>query len=260
MSGLFDSAENRELEVAEEIETETEVVPLVSEFTKEQFINCLPAQVKKSVNQDLIDSVNKTLSDPEFYEQYRDNLLSYSNVLAQGKFKLQNYIDAVRYVSYKLMGDTNIKAYSKAFPEKIERFNKQGVASKDVASYVSAYNKSKLVNLIFEQSLVPSWVLNQDLYQKALNTQAELMLTANSEKVRSDAANSLLTHLKQPETQKVQLDIGVQEDKTIESLRATTMELVAQQKAMLKAGAITAQEAAHSKLVVEGEYTEVTDE
>jgi hypothetical protein len=34
------------------------------------------------------------------------------------------------------------------------------------------------------QTLVPSYVLNADLYQKALNTSAELMISAKSEKVR----------------------------------------------------------------------------
>ena len=64
---------------------------------------------------------------------------------------------------------------------------------------MTSYNKNKLVNLILEQSMIPSWVLNQDMYQKALNVQCELMLTANSEKV-SDAANSILTHLKPPQS------------------------------------------------------------
>lgn len=231
----------------------------MSDLTMDQFKQALPPQVRRSVNQEIVDNINSLITDPEMREIYRENLVSYSSVLQQGKFKLSNYLDAVRYVSYKLMGDTNIAAYTKAFPDKIDRFEKQGVAKKDIASYVTAYNKSKLVNLIYEQSLVPTWVLNQDLYQKALNVQAELMLTAKSEKVRSDAANSLLTQLKQPETQKVQLDLGVAEDKTIDALRQSTMELVAAQRAALQAGAMQAQEVAHSKLVVDAEFEDVTD-
>lgn len=222
-------------------------------LTIEQFQRALPDKVKKSVSQDLIDQVNKTLSDPDMFENYRDNLLSYTRVMADGRFKISSYIDAVKYVSHKLMGCTNIDAYIKTFPDKYQRFLAQGVSNKDIASYVTAYNKSKLVNLILEQSLVPSWVLNQDLYQKALNVQAELMVSAQSEKVRSDAANSLLTHLKMPEAQKVELEIGVKEDSSIDALRATTMALVAQQKAMLQAGAMQAKEVAGSRLVIEGE-------
>lgn len=226
-------------------------------LTVEQFRMALPDKVKKSVNQELIDQINQTLSDPDMFETYRDNLLSYTKVMADGRFKITDYVNAVKYVSHKLMGCTNIEAYTKTFPDKYQRWVNQGVSSKDIASYVTAYNKSKLVNLIFEQTLIPSYVLNQDLYQKALNVQAELMVSAKSEKVRCDAANSLLSHLKMPETQKVELDLGIKEDSSIAALRQATMELVRQQRLMVEAGAMNAQEIAHSKVVVDVEAKEV---
>lgn len=230
----------------------------MSTLTVEQFKQCLPDKVKKSINQELIDQINTTLSDPELYESYRDNLLSYTKVMADGRFKVSSYVDAVRYVSHKLMGSTNIEAYTKTFPDKYARFVQQGVQAKDIASYVTAYNKSKLVNLIFEQTLIPSYVLNQDLYQKALNVQAELMIASKSDKVRCDAANSLLTHLKMPETQKIELEIGVKEDSSIQALRDSTMALARQQRMMLEAGAMNAQDIAHSKLqIVDVEAVEV---
>ena len=221
-------------------------------LTLDQFQLALPDKVKKSINQELIDQINNTLSDPEMFESYRDNLISYTKVMADGKFKVTQYIDAVRYVSFKLMGCTNIEAYTKTFPDKYQRFIQQGVQAKDIASYVTAYNKSKLVNLIFEQTLIPSHVLNQDLYQRALNVQADLMINAKSEKVRCDAANSLLTQLKAPEVKKVELDIGVKEDSSIAALRATTMELARQQRLMVESGAMNAQDVAHGKLIIEG--------
>ena len=226
-------------------------------LTIEQFKSALPDKVRKTVNQELIDQINTTLNEPELYESYRDNLVSYTSVMADGKFKISSYIEAVKYVSHKLMGCTNIDAYTKTFPAKYARFIAQGVSAKDIASYVTAYNKNKLVNLIFEQTLIPSYVLNQDLYQKALNVQADLMMNAKSEKVRCDSANSLLTHLKMPETQKVELEIGVKEDSTIAALRATTMELAKQQRLMVESGAMNAQEVAHGKLIIEGEAVEV---
>ena len=229
----------------------------MSLITIEQFKQALPDKVKKSVNQELIDQINSTLSDPEMYETYRDNLVSYTRVMADGRFKISSYVEAVMYVSHKLMGCTNIDAYIKTFPDKYNRFIQQGVSAKDIASYVTAYNKNKLVNLIFEQTLIPSYVLNQDLYQRALNVQADLMITAKSEKVRCDAANSLLTQLKMPETQKVELEIGVKEDSSIAALRATTMELARQQRLMMESGAMNAQQIAHGKLIIEGEAVEV---
>lgn len=226
-------------------------------LTLETFRTALPDKVKKTINQELMDSINNTLSDTDMYETYRENLLSYASVMADGRFKMESYVSAVKYVSHKLMGASNIAAYIKTFPDKYQDFINRGIETKDIASYVTAYNKSKLVNLIMEQTLIPSYVLNQDLYQKALNVQAELMLTAKSEKVRSDAANSLLTQLKMPEVNKVQLDVNVKEDGSIAALRESTLELVRQQKLMVQAGAMNAQEVAHSKLVIDVESREV---
>ena len=227
-------------------------------LTVDQFKLALPDKVKKSVNQELIDQVNATLADPEMYEAYRDNLLSYTKVMADGRFKVTDYVSAVKYVSHKLMGATNIESYIKTFPDKYQRFTLQGVAAKDIASYVTAYNKSKLVNLIYEQTLIPSHVLNQDVRQKAINVLAELMVGAKSEKVRADAANSLVVALKPPETQRVELDVNVKEDGSIAALRQTTLELARQQRLMMETGLMNAQQVAHSKLqVVDVEAKEI---
>ena len=230
----------------------------MSALTIDQFKQALPDKVKKSINQELIDQINTTLAEPELYESYRENLLSYTKVMADGRFKVDSYVQAVKYVSHKLMGCTNIEAYTKTFPDKYQRFVAQGVQAKDIASYVTAYNKSKLVNLIFEQTLIPSYVLNQDLYQRALNVQADLMVNSGSDKVRCDAANSLLTHLKMPETQKVELEIGVKEDSSIAQLRQATLELARAQRLAMEAGQMNAQEVAHARIVIDVDATEVS--
>lgn len=226
-------------------------------LTLEEFRQALPDKMKKSVNQSLIDSVNNTLSNPEEYEHYRNNLVGYTSVMRDGKFKIEQYLDAVRYVSFKLLGSTNIEAYMKAFPDKYNKFIADGVSAKDISSYVSAYNKGKLVNLIFEQTFIPTHVLNQDMYQRALNEQMILGLTAKSEKVRADALNSVMTQLRPPETKKFELDVNVKEDQTMNVLKNSMMELVAQQRLALQAGVVDAQQVAHQKLeYVDAEYKE----
>ena len=221
----------------------------MSLLTVEQFRQVLPDKFKKTVNQEFIDQVNQTLSDPLMYETYRDNLLSYTQVMRDGKFKLTDYVSAVKYCSHKIMGATNIDAFIKTFPNRYQRFLTNGVSQKDIASYITAYNKSKLVNLILEQSLIPSWVLNQDLYQKAINVQADLMINANSEKVRSDAANSLLNHLKPPEVQKVELDIGLKKDSVLQDLKETLFELALQQQKALEAIVVPIKDITEQKIV-----------
>lgn len=218
-------------------------------LTVDEFKAALPDKFKKAVNQDLIDRINATLSKPELFEQYRNDLLSYTRVMQDGKFKVEDYINAVKYVGFKVMGCTNIDAYTRTFPERIERFHDENVSPKDIASYVTAYNKGILVNKLMEQTLVPTHILNQDLFQQAINTQAELMLSAKSEKVRSDAANSLLTHLKPPEKTKIELDIKTTENSVVNDLRSTLAALASQQRQLIQMGGATARDMAHSKII-----------
>jgi len=219
-------------------------------LTVEQFKQALPSQFKASVNQELIDQINTTLADPNLYETYRDNLLSYSHVMRDGKFKMSDYILAVKYCSHKIMGASNIDAFVKTFPDRYQSYLANGTSSKDIASYVTAYNKNKLVNLILEQSLIPSWILNQDLYQKAINVQAGLMMDDTvSHKVRSDAANSLLIHLKPPEVQKVELDIGIKKDGVMDDLKNVLTELALKQQQYIAAGITQISDVTQQRLV-----------
>jgi hypothetical protein len=224
-------------------------VPGPAPLTIEQFQAALPDRIKKSVNQELVDRVNAVLNEPEMYEAYRENLLSYGRVMQDGRWTVAEYLSAVKYVSHKLMGATNIDAYSKTFPDKITRFTAQGVQAKDIASYVTAYNKSKLVNTIFEQTLIPVHVLNQDLFQKGINKLADLMMSANSEKVQVEAAIGLINATKAPDIKKVELAITNKEDSSISVLRQATMDLARQQRELLQAGAVTAKDMAHQRVV-----------
>jgi len=223
-------------------------------LTKEQFLRVLPK--KCTVTDEIIDDINGLLADPQLRENFRDNLLSYTSVMNDGRYKLTSYVSAVRYVSHKLLGSSNIEAYCKTFPDRYNRMVSEGMDNRQISSFSSAYNKTELVNKIYSQTLVPTHVLNADLYQKAINVQAALMVDDEvSPKVRSDAANSLLTHLKMPETSKIELDVNVKQDSAIDELRASTLELVKQQRLMLEAGAMDTKEVAESKLitVIEGE-------
>lgn len=224
-------------------------------LTKEEVVKAVPATLRNSVSQALVDTINNITSDPLIAEQVRNNFISYANVLKDGKFKTQDYVSAVTYVSYKLMGYSNEDSYFRTFPQRHADLLAKGASKKDISAYVSAYHRGKLVNLIMEQSLVPTWVLNQDLYQKALNVQADLMVNADSEKVRTEAANSILTHLKKPEANGLQVNLNMQDNSGMAELKNTLAQLANQQKALIEQG-VSAKEIAGSKLI-EGEVVDV---
>lgn len=229
---------------------------MAERLTVEQFKQVMPQNHKGNINTELMEKINDIISDPGMGEVFRENFMSYTHVMRDGKFKVTDYLSAVKYVSFKLMGMTNFESYIKTFPDRYQKFISEGVPSKDIHCYVSAYNKNKLVNLIYEQTLIPTHVLNADIFQKAINVQADLMLNAKSEKVKCDAANSLLNHLKKPESNKIELNLGVGETSVIAELRETTAKLAAQQQQLIKSNMYSAKEIAHAPLTIEGEVVD----
>lgn len=231
------------------------------EVTYDQFMKVLPKHRKNMLTQKMVDGLNGLMSNPVLRETYRDNLLSYTNVLTEGKFSLEGYVEAVRFVSFRLMGDSTVKAYSRTFPDRFQRMLDDGRDNKFLCTLASSFNKNMLVQKIFEQTMTPSHILNAGMYQDALNVQHGLMHNAKSEHVRMNAADSIMTQLRPPEVQKLEMDINVKEDQSIQELRATTLELVGVQKNLIVEGRATAKQIAHSKLahIVDDDNEKIED-
>lgn len=226
------------------------------DLTVDQVAKALPPNLKGAATQSLTDQINNAVSDPVVAEQIRNNFISYTSVLQEGRFKTEDYLNAVVYVSHKLMGLSNQEAYFKTFPHRHAALVAKGTSNKDIAAYVAAYNRGKLVNLILEQTLVPTWVLNQDLYQKALNTQADLMANAQSEMVRTTAANSILTHLAKPKEAGPLINLDMRDSSGMSELKDTLKSLAAKQLELIGNGVPTKSIAEHD--IIEGKRSDDT--
>jgi hypothetical protein len=222
------------------------------------FKRAMPKQFRGKITDKVMNDINKSFKDPALMEQFRENLLGFTHVMRNGKFKMGQYISAVKYVGYKVMGNSNIDSFVKTFPDRYKKYLASGTSQKDIASYVTSYNKNILVNLIYEQTLIPTHILNASVRQDAINKQVSIMNNRNASfKVQTEAANSLLTHLKPPDT-KMELDISIKSDSTLKDLVATTEKLVQQQSIMIDKGLVDAKTIAHSPLLLtetdEGTY------
>lgn len=206
-------------------------------MTVEVLREVLPKNLRGVATQEFADKINSIVSDPMVAEEVRNNFLTYSKVLNEGKFKTEDYLNAVVYATHKAMGYTNKDAYARTFPDRYSALIAKGADEKTISAYVAMYHKNKLVNLILEQAAIPMWLLNQDVYQKAINTQLGIMSDPDvSPKVRAEAANSILTHLKPPEVKKFEIDVGVKNEGGIEDLKATMRELAQTQLQAIERG------------------------
>lgn len=209
----------------------------------------IPNKFRATVTQDTVDLINNLSDDPDYAEILRDNFISYSQVLQEPQMSVKNYIDAIKYCSYKMMGMSNVDSWIKAFPDRYTKLVAKGVDRNGLSSHVTSFHKGKIVNLILERAMVPTWLLNQDLFQKALNVQATIM---NDEDVspmhRVAAANSLLTHLKRPEAAGPTVNIDMRESSGLKDLKETLNQLAKTQLDLIDRG-VTARSLAEQKIV-----------
>ena len=219
-----------------------------NKLTIHQLRACAPLSVRKNITQKHLDLINSKLDDSELRDEYREHLLSWIGVMQLGRWKFNDYINAVKYVTHKLMGDTQQSAWVKVFPERYQRLIDKGIPMKDISGHVTMYNKSELVMKLCERTLPSLHVLNSDLLQEAINVSANLMRTAKSETVRMKSAATLIEHLKPPESLKVNLNVGVSND-TIEDLMSITAGLAAEQKKAIEAGTMSAAQVANMGII-----------
>lgn len=206
-------------------------------LTVEELKQALPPNLRGNATQEFADRVNQIAEDPDVAREVRNNFLTFKRILTEGSIKTEDYLNAVCYCTFKLMGLTNKDSYINTFPDRYQRMVGEGRSQKDISAYIAAFASNKIVNTILEQAYIPIWLLNRDVYQKAINTQMELMQDANSEMVRTTAANSLLLHLKQPEVKKIELDVSLKGNGGLDDLRETMTRLAEQQAQMIADGA-----------------------
>lgn len=226
-------------------------------LTVADIASALPSHLRSLASQHIADMVNQIAADPDTAASIRGNFLTYADVLKEGRFKVEDYVNAVTYVSYKMMEMTNLDAFKQTFPQRYQTLVMRGASSKEISSHVAMYGKNKLVGLIFERAVIPAHVLYQDVFGKAIEVQANLMLSAKSEMVRMQAANSLLNNLRAPEKKEIALTLDVADSSGMTELKATLAALAESQLTAIQAGHTT-REIAHQKLVRTDEMIDIT--
>jgi hypothetical protein len=207
----------------------------------------LPKTQRNMITQEFLDRIEASVNNPDIAEHFKDNFITYLNVLSTGKYKMEDYISAVKYVSLKLLGYTNIKAYATVFPDRYARLKREG---QQVDAFVAAYNKTKLVMKIYEQTIVPTYVLNAPLHQEILDTLAK-MIRDDSVKgmAKVKACEAILNYTKAPEVVKGELTIGIEQNDTITDLREVVESLSNMQKTMLEKGSSSLKKIAESNII-----------
>lgn len=244
-----------------------------SKLTLKELKALVPKHMRRNISESTVKTINKLTmdDDEEAAIEYKDNFISYISILKNSKYRITDYANAVKFVGYRLMERTVTEAYRLTFPHRYARLleNYKHLSKeqrdKNISGFCSAYNTKPLVNAILDQALIPAHLYNAFNFQKAINVQVDLMLHGRSEAVRQKAADSLMTHLKPPEAQRIELNVTTRESDALKEMQDTLNEIALKGKDMIAAGQTDLQQLGSLKIsdtvkVIDAEIEENTDE
>jgi len=218
----------------------------------------VPRSVYSNINQNIVDTINNVSTDIDYAREYRRNIITFIQVLKEGKYSFEEYINAVKYCTYKILGDKNIEAYSKAFPDRYQEMIKKGLNREDIHSRVGSYNKGKLVCSIMEKMIIPVEILYRDFFDDAAVKLHELMYTARSEMVQYQSAKSIIENFK-PTKEKIEIDMTIKESEDVSKKYDQALEFAAKKMQQMISKGMNVKDVTNIKLTKKEELEEPID-
>lgn len=215
--------------------------PSIDSITVEELRQLYPMKVSTNVLEKAVEILNGSTEDMDYVlaKEFRNNCISFIDILKSSKSRVsfEDYVNACKFATFKMAGNTDVRAYALTFPDRVRRMEREKIPNSHLYQYANIYSKNKTVVEVLAKLMIPTHVLYQDIFHKAVGVQAELMTDNKiSPKVRSDAANSLMTHLKQPEIKQAEIKVDVSGSGAINQLSEALNALSEKQSDMLRSG------------------------
>ena len=174
-------------------------------------------------------------------EEFAEQLVTFSSVLKNGRYKAESYIKAVQYASYRQMNLSMTDAYKRTFPDRCFRKHdqKEPKPRGTIEALASIYDKTAIVQGILTQMQIPLHIMMMSERVRAANVLAYLMVNAENERIQMESADKLLNHINVPETMKVEMDVGFKADETLQQLNEKLGQIADIAQSKIKQGLAT---------------------
>jgi hypothetical protein len=202
---------------------------------------------KRDITQDDMQEIISICASGELEVDYfKEKLVAFSGVIngMRGVSAL-DYIKAIQYCSFIATGDTQYDAYCKTHPDRVAAKACDGT----VRASANLYHKTDLVQKIIGMTEIPLHMIFMSVKYRAVEKLVHLMDSSASDRIQMESADKLLTHLRTPETSKIQIDIGVKSNETMDSLDKTLMALAQKHVDMISSGVHTAKDIVDAEIL-----------
>ncbi|MCZ2107309.1 MAG: hypothetical protein LC106_08030 [Burkholderiales bacterium] len=213
----------------------------MSKITVQSVRSLIPRQFHDQVNPAALNRLDTCDTDTFIVSTVKQIFQENLGLVSEHNLRFEDYIDGSIFVGFKYHGSSNTDAFIKTFPKRHQQALLNGEDTRVIVKLAQGYSKRKVVVSIMEQALSKMWIYNVDAYQQAIDTQVDLMNNACSEKVRCDAANSILTHLAKPRdiVNNNIVNFDMRSHAGLDDLRDSLTELAEKQLSLIQKGVST---------------------
>ena len=205
-------------------------------MTLDELEVAMPKAKKGQINQELLDIINAAEKSGDFEGELENQIIGFSGILQEGRYKATDYVKAVEFCAYFLNGDDQSEAFVKTFPEKVKRRVLAGLSSYSTGA-PSMYFRGQLVQRILAQMELPDRFFHNNKVNKAYDKLYSLMMSPkSSDRIQMECATSLITKLGTVESTKMELNIGIEKDESEVALEHKLLELAELQVDAFKRG------------------------
>lgn len=196
---------------------------------RETLLKYLPKGSSKRLTDELLQKLNNVEMDTGVCQEvFNEQLCSYSHLIGSG-VSIEKLANAIKFVNLRLLPKMgNAKAYRIVFPEKTKEIEGRG---QSVDSFASMYNGSKLVTEVQKLIMVPVHITYAPVHNAMIKKLFDLTNGIGakdgdyvSPTVQMNAATELLKATAQPEENKLELKVGIN-DEAIEAQKQLTAQL-----------------------------------
>jgi len=205
-------------------------------ITVKELKDLLPKKYKNKGSERLVKDINELIVHGDYGDEFAEMFVTSITVLSgRATYTIDQYIDACKFLCLLAMEISVTDSYIRVFPDRW--FNKKKLhpecTEHDMRGEAARFGHNTLVNMIREQKQLKFHLVNQDVAQRMVAQLEWLAFNARSDVAKVSAATAVLKETRPPETQKVELEVGLGEK---------TIEIQQQQTDVLKKIALNQQE------------------
>lgn len=195
------------------------------------------------------DLIEKICSEDFNEDEFIDSLIAFEDIGRTSRNSTEQYIKAVQFTSYVIMGETYTYAYKKTFPDRAMNASSE----EHITSYASIYANGKLVKEIMQRMTLHNAMLFKDKEFKARKELFNIgMDESQTGKSRVEALKVFLDNqYREQKDAGINVNINAGGSSAIDDINQALTQLANKQKDAIEAGYMDLKDVVEAQIVDE---------